>query len=398
MKVLIADKLSPIAIETLSRDGCEVESVPDLKAEDLASAIGDAEVLVVRSTKVQRDTLAKATNLSLIVRAGAGVNTIDVAEASLRGIYVANCPGKNTAAVAELAIGLLVAADRRIVNASAALRLGAWRKKEFGKAAGLKGRVLGIVGLGQIGRAVAKRAQGLEMRVVAWSRSLTPETAESHGIEAVESLEALAAAADAVSVHLAATPETHHLLSTQFFAALRPGAIFVNTSRGEVVDTAALRRSMAEKDLRVALDVYEDEPAGGDADFEQTDLAAAVTCTPHIGASTGQAAEAIADEVVRVVRAYRSKGRPANVVNLATDTVARYGLAVRHVNKVGVLARILDALREEGINVQEMENTIFDGGKAAFATLQLDDRPSEDLMASLASAEPILSARLNRLR
>ena len=167
MKILIADKMSKTALSDLEKLGHAVVSNPDLKAEDLPAAVGDAEVLIVRSTKVIAATLEAGKNLSLIIRAGAGVNTIDLAKASEFGIHVINCPGKNTEAVAELAIGLLIAADRRIADATADLRGGKWRKKEYGKAAGLKGRTLGILGLGSIGKAVVRRALALEMNVIA---------------------------------------------------------------------------------------------------------------------------------------------------------------------------------------------------------------------------------------
>jgi len=147
MKILIADKMSKTAISSLEELGHVVVSNPDLKAEDLPGAIGDAEVLIVRSTKVLAATIEAGKSLSLIIRAGAGVNTIDLAKASECGIHVTNCPGKNTEAVAELAMGLLIAADRRIANATAELRAGKWNKKEYGKAAGLKGRTLGIIGV-----------------------------------------------------------------------------------------------------------------------------------------------------------------------------------------------------------------------------------------------------------
>src|SRR5512140_2629850 len=152
MKVLIVDKLSAETVTSLQKLGLQVEVRSDLSAETLPGALADVDILVVRSTKVSAAAIQAAPQLSLIIRAGAGVDTIDLAAASARGIYVANCPGKNTAAVAELAIGLLVAADRRIVDATIALRNGAWRKKEFGKARGLAGRTLGILGFGAIGK------------------------------------------------------------------------------------------------------------------------------------------------------------------------------------------------------------------------------------------------------
>ena len=182
MKILIADKVSAKMVADLQSLGCEVALEPDLSAEALPAALAGVEILIVRSKQVTAAAIEAGSSLSLIIRAGAGVNTIDIKKASEKGIYVANCPGKNTDAVAELAIGLLIAADRRIPEALADLRAGKWRKKEYGKARGLKGRTLGGVGLGSIGCAVARRALGLEMNVVGWSRSLTPARAKALGI------------------------------------------------------------------------------------------------------------------------------------------------------------------------------------------------------------------------
>lgn len=395
MKILIADKMSKTAISSLEALGHQVVSNPDLKAEDLPSAIGDAEVLIVRSTKVLAATIEAGKNLSLIIRAGAGVNTIDLAKASECGVYVTNCPGKNTEAVAELAIGLLIAADRRIPDATADLRAGKWRKKEYGKAAGLKGRTLGILGTGNIGKAVIRRAQALEMNVVAWSRSLTPEKAAELGVGFCATPLDVAKAADAVSLHLAAKPETKGLVNAEFLAAMKDGAILVNTARGEVVDWAALADAIAAKKLRVATDVYAGEPAGGEAPFEQTGPAATfAACTPHVGASTDQASEAIAQEAVRIVKVFQETGTPPNVVNIRTKTAAVINLVVRHYNKVGVIASVLVLLREAGVNIEEMENLVFEGGTAACCTLKLDQKPSADIIAKIEAGENILSASL----
>lgn len=395
MNVLIADKLSPATITALSELGADVEFQPDLTADDLPTSIGHYNVLVVRSTKVTAATIDAAKQLSLIIRAGAGVNTIDVAAASARGIYIANCPGKNSAAVAELAIGLLIACDRRIVNAASDLRNGRWRKKEYGNAAGLNGRVLGVIGLGTIGREVVQRARGLGMNVVAWSRSLTPKAAEAMGIWYAETPEDVASTADAVTVHAAYTPETKHIINADFLAAMKDGAILVNTSRGDLVDTEALRAAISAKNLRVGLDVFEGEPAGGDAEFTDTELAALVTATPHIGASTDEAAEAIAAEVVRIVKMMRETGKPANTVNLCAHTPATHSLVIRHYNRVGVLAGVLDLLKADGVNVEEMENTIFDGAAAACCTLQLDTPPTSDTVAKLETNDDILQVTLD---
>lgn len=394
MKILIADKLSPKTVSELESLGAEVSVNPDLKADDLPKAIRSCEVLIVRSTKVTADTIGAADALSLIIRAGAGVNTIDCECASCHSIYVANTPGKNTDAVAELAIGLLIAADRRIVDACSDLRNNKWRKKEYQKSSGLKGRTLGIVGLGAIGRAVAKRALGLEMRVVAWSRSLTPEKAEELGLACARSLNELATCADAVSVHVAASANTKHLIDSEFLTAMKDGSILINTARGEVVDTAALKRAIKDKGLRVGLDVYEHEPAAGDDEFKDGGLAASMTGTPHIGASTDQASEAVADEVVRIVKCYVETGIPLNTVNIREKSSAIYNLVVRHYNRVGVLARVLDLLREEGVNIEEMNNLIFDGGEAASCTLKLDSKPTKALIRKIRESSDIIQVNL----
>ncbi len=396
MKILIADKLSNSAVKALEQLGATVTVNPDASAQTLPGVIGDAEVLVVRSTQVTAATIEAAPALSLIIRAGAGVNTIDLAAANSRGIHVANCPGKNNDAVAELAIGLMIAADRRIVDATVELRAGAWNKKEYSKARGLKGRTLGIIGLGAIGKSVARRAHGLEMNVIAWSRSLTPAAAEELKIGWCATPCDVAAQADVISVHVAGNKETKQMLDAAFFAALKKGALFINTSRGDVVNTAALKAAIKEKGLRVALDVFENEPAPGVAPFADCELAALTVCTPHIGASTDQSSEAIADEVVNIVRSYSATGKPLNAVNIRAKSCATISLVVRHYNRVGVLAGVLDELRNQGVNIEEMENMIFEGGATASCTLRLDDMPSAAVLAAIKQNADIIQLSLKR--
>ena len=394
MKVLIADKLSPKAVSNLQELGCVVTMNPDLSADDLPGVIEDADILIVRSTKVTAATIDAATNLSLIIRAGAGVNTIALEEASSQSVHVANTPGKNTDAVAELAIGHLIAADRRIVAADKDLANGQWKKKEYGKAAGLKGRTLGIIGLGAIGAAVAKRALGMQMEVIAWSRSLTPERAEQLGIGYCGSADEVAQKADAISLHIAAKPETKHMVNAKFLAQMKDGAILINCARGEVVDTAALKEAIGTKGLRAGLDVFENEPTGGVADFPDTELAKVANCTPHIGASTDQAADAVASEVVHIVDSYIKTGTPANTVNTQSKSQAVINLIIRHYNRVGVLASVLDELRTADINIEEMENLIFAGGKAASCTLKLDSKPSTGTIEKIKANKDIVAATL----
>lgn len=391
MKVLIADKVSKDMISEIQKLGGDITYSPDLTAEALPGAIGDAVILVVRSTKVTAETIKAAAHLRLIVRAGAGVNTIALDAASDRGVYVANCPGMNSDAVAELAIGLLIAADRRIPDATAALREGKWLKGEFGKARGLLGRTLGIIGTGQIGLGTAKRAQGLGMKVVAWSRSLTPQRAEALGFAFAADPVELAAQSDAVSVHVAASSQTKRMLGKAFFDAMKPGSIFINTARGDVVDNEALLAAVEAKALRVALDVFDNEPAGSKADFSQADLAKRVVCTPHIGASTDQAEQAIASEAVRIVATFMKTGQVMHAVNLRPPVLDKVHVVVRHYNRVGVLARILTALRDQGINVEEMQDAVFQTGSAACCSLTLDRAPTPETVGRIAADADVIA-------
>ena len=392
MQVLIADRLSPLTNSLLTSMGCVVRDEPSLTAEELPAAMRDANVLVVRSTRVTHAAIEAAQDLELVIRAGSGYDNIDLESASHRGIYVANCPGRNADAVAELTIGLMIAADRQIASATADLREGRWRKKWYSAAKGLKGRQLGLLGYGAIGQRVARVAQALAMRVVVWSRSLTDEQATAAGVVRAAALEEIAAC-DAVSIHLPATEATRHLVDAKFLANMLPGAILINTSRGELVDAAALQTAVEEKQLRVGLDVFTDEPAGGDAEFPHVSLARCVTGTPHIGASTEQTAEAIARAVADIVRSFQESGKPVGCVNLLQRSPANWQLVVRHRNQVGVLAGILDGLRAEHINVEEMENRIFAGGAAASCSLRLDAPPSSNLLAVFAAKDDVFQVR-----
>jgi D-3-phosphoglycerate dehydrogenase len=393
MHVLIADKFEQSGREGLQAIGCEVSFQPDLKDDALVAAIAELQpdVLVVRGTKVTEPMLA-AGPLKLIVRAGAGYNTIDVAAASRRGIYVSNCPGKNSIAVAELAFALILALDRRIADAVVALRAGQWNKKEFSKARGLFGRKLGLVGLGSIAQEMIPRANAFGMPVVAWSRSLTPERASELGVERMETPLDVARAADIVSVHVALKPDTRMLIGPDFFKAMRAGAYFINTSRGETVDQSALVEAIHSKGIRAGLDVFAIEPTSAVAEFaDPIANEPGVYGTHHIGASTDQAQEAIATETVRIIQSFKETGQVPNVVNLAQRTPATHRLVVRHRDRPGVLAQVLDAIKAEQINVQEMENIVFEGAEAAVARINLDKAPSQETLDRLrASNEDII--------
>src|SRR5438067_10712191 len=401
MHVLIADKFEQSGRDGLAALGCEVRFQPKAKDEALVLEVDQfrPDVLIVRSTKVPEAVL-NAGALKLVVRAGAGYNTIDVAAASRRGIYVSNCPGKNSIAVAELAFALILALDRRIADNVIALRRGEWNKKEFSKARGLFGRTLGLIGTGKIGQEMIPRAHAFGMSVVAWRRSLTPERAAELGVERLDTPQVVARVADVVSVHLALKPETRSLVGADIFNSMKEGAIFINTSRGEVVDQSALVQAIRTRGLRAGLDVFAAEPTSATGDF--TDEIAKepnLYGTHHIGASTDQAQEAIAAETVRIVQSFKETGRVPNVVNLAERTPATHTLVVRHQDRPGVLAHVLDAIRGANINVQEMENIIFEGSEAAVARINLEAAPPVEALERLRAENPdILELSLLEIR
>ncbi len=293
-------------------------------------------------------------------------------------------------AVAELTLGLLLALDRWIPDNVADLRRGRWNKAAYSGGHGLQGRTLGIIGAGAIGQEVAQRATAFGMNVVAWSRSLTPERAQRMGAVALQTPEEVARRADVVSIHLALTPETRGLVGESIFAAMSHGALFLNTSRAEVVDEEALLRSLDERGLRAGLDVISGEPAAKTGELSHP-LAVhpSVYGTHHIGASTQQAQLAVGDEVCRIVEAFRDEGHVLNGINKVITTSASHRLVVRHLDRVGVLARILERLSQAGINVQEMENIVFPAG-AAIARIQIASSPEPPVLADLGQLESVL--------
>lgn len=399
MKTLIADKFSEAHIDRLSQLGCEVTYKPAAKAEELPGLIAPYKILVVRGKQVTANTIKASNQLALVLRAGAGVNTIDVKAASARGIFVSNCPGKNSIAVAELVFALLLAIDRRIPENVAALRAHKWNKKEFSKAAGVFGKTLGVIGTGQIGREVILRARAFGLRTIAWSRSLTPAKAQQLGVERADTVDDIFRQADIVTLHLALKPETRKLVNAARLALLKPNAILINTARGEVVDSAALRAALEAGKLRAGLDVFDPEPTDAIADFNDPIFDLPNFCgTHHIGASTEQAQEALAEEAIRIIQAFVKTGTVLNCVNLATRTPAKWQLVVRHYDRVGVLAFVMDQIRRAGINIQEVQNVIFEGAAAASCRIQLDAEPGPDLLGSLkAGNADILGLELLRI-
>jgi D-3-phosphoglycerate dehydrogenase / 2-oxoglutarate reductase len=384
MKVLVADKLNPAAIDEMNTLGVDVAYRPELAAAELPHAIKDVNVLIVRGKQVTAAAIQAGESLNLIIRAGAGVKNVDVKAASARGIYVANTPGKNSSAVAELTLSLIGSLDRRVADAVVSLRGGKWDKEEFAKARGLRGRTLGIVGFGHVGRAVAKLAQAYGLDVHAWSRSLGAARAAELGIGWARSVLELARRSEILSLHLELTDKTRGILTREVIDALPSGAMLINTAHAGLVDWAALTELAPLKDLRLGLDVLPNEPDVRVADYDNSILhAGLVYATPHIGASTDEAQIAIAAETVRILRSFLVKGEVPNVVNIQATARGRYVLVVRFLDKVGALANVLGVLKRHAINIQELDNTVFEGGKAACAKIRTDTRPSEGCLTEI---------------
>lgn len=322
LNILVADKFDPECIEGLESLGCKVHVDTDLGPDSMIAAIKatDADVLCVRSTKVPSGVINAVDSLKLIIRGGAGYDNIDTAAAGAKGIPVCNCPGMNAVAVAELTFGHILNLDRRIALQTSELAGGHWNKQKYAKAHGLKGRKLLVIGMGSIGTEVIKRAQAFGMKVSAQSRSLREDTARALGITLIpytrEALSEALGKVDIVSVHVAATPDTHELCGPGFFAAMKDGAFFINTSRGEIVDEKELIQAIKNKGIRAGLDVYQDQPSSKDIDW-QPEIAKVpgVSLTHHVGASTEQAQLAVGEETVRIVGRFIETGEPLHIVN-----------------------------------------------------------------------------------
>jgi len=311
-KILIADKFPDKYLDELKNLDVEVENSPKLGEKDLETAAKDATILVVRSTVVNKTTINNASNLKIIIRAGAGVNNIAIPAASAKGVAVANCPGKNSVAVAELAIGLMVSLDRRLPDNVSEFRNGKWNKAEYSKAEGLKGKTLGVVGVGNIGGEVAKRATAFDMKVYGYDIVRLDDVQ----LEYLDTIEELLPKCDVISIHLPANDKTKGIINKDLFGLMKQNAFLINTSRHAVIDEAALIDAMKEKNLRVALDVFKDEPEGKTGDVSSSFTSNPnVYVTHHIGASTTQAQNAVAEETINIIKHFVDGGVVDNCVN-----------------------------------------------------------------------------------
>ena len=394
MRLLFADRLPEQTLVELEARGHVCVMEPGLTADDLPARIAGFDGLVVRSTQVGRTVFEASDRLVLVIRAGAGTDTIDTEAAASRGVFVSNVPGRNAAAVAELTMGLLLAIDRRIADNVADLRSGHWDKARYSKADGLLGSTLAIIGLGSVGFAVAERASAFGIHVQSLAKSGRSEYAVSRaevlGITMVDSTRELLSSSDIVTLHVPSHEDTRHLVDETFLSQMRPGAILLNTSRGEVIDEPALLKALDAGTVRAGLDVFADEPPSGTGPWDSPlGRHPNVVATHHIGASTEQAQRAIAAGVTEIVEAFVA-GEARHCVNLDPSRLGSITLTVRHLDRVGVLARILDTLSTAGLNVEHMENRVFRGGQAAVASIDVAGQVADSLLADLREIPDVL--------
>ncbi|MCX8011144.1 MAG: 3-phosphoglycerate dehydrogenase, partial [Ignavibacteria bacterium] len=310
---LIADKFPQIYIDQIKALGQEVVYSPKLRENDLPNVVKDIECIVVRSTVVNATTIKEANNLKLIIRAGSGVNNIDINAANEKNVYVTNCPGKNAIAVAELAMGLIISLDRKIPDNVIDFRNGVWNKDKYSKAEGLFGKTLGIVGVGNIGKELAIRAKAFGINVLGYDIVKY----ENVPLQYVDKLEDLLTQSDIISIHLPASPKTKKLFDKNLLNLLKPKALLVNTSRSDVIDEDALLEVIKEKNIYVAVDVFKGEPEQKEGSVSSAlQSSPNVYVTHHIGASTEQAQNAVAEETVRIIKEFVETGNVLNCVNL----------------------------------------------------------------------------------
>ncbi|HKV71660.1 MAG TPA: hydroxyacid dehydrogenase [Gemmatimonadales bacterium] len=314
IRVVIADKLGDAGIALLaSSPEIHVVNLAGKTREELDAALTTATALIVRSeTKVTADMIARAPNLKVVARAGIGVDTIDVAAATKRGIAVMNAPGANTVSAAEHAIALLLSLLRHIPDAAESMKHGGWDRKRF-EGSELRGKTLGVVGLGRIGGYVAQLAHAFGMTIIAYDPFVAPQRAVELQARLLP-IEQLLAEADIITLHVALTDETRHLLNAQRLKLMKPTAFLVNTARGELVDELALVAAVKEKRIAgAAIDVFAEEPLPKDSPLRGLDR---VLLTPHLAASTSEAQKRVAIEICTAVREALLRGDLSTAINL----------------------------------------------------------------------------------
>ncbi|MBL4601562.1 MAG: phosphoglycerate dehydrogenase [Emcibacteraceae bacterium] len=351
VKVLISDKLSPLAKEIFERRGIETDQIVGLTKEELEAKIHEYDGLAIRSaTKVTPKILAAAKKLKVVGRAGIGVDNVDISAATSQGVVVMNTPFGNSITTAEHAIAMMFAVARQIPEANASTHAGKWEKSRF-MGVELTSKTLGIIGCGNIGSIAASRAIGLKMKVIAFDPFLSAERAEEIGVEKVE-LDDLLARADFISLHTPLTDSTRGILGKEAFAKMQDGVRIINCARGGLIDEAALKDALdSGKVAGVALDVFETEPAKENALFGYENVVA----TPHLGASTSEAQVNVAVQVAEQMADYLRDGAVTNALNMPSLTAEESKRLSPYMSLVGQLGSFVGQLTEEAIKEIHIE-------------------------------------------
>ncbi len=322
IKILVADPVSESGLQVFAGNGhFKVETRQKLDEKELKKAVADVDAIIVRSeTKITAEVLAAGKKIKIVGRAGVGVDNIDVAAASRQGVVVVNVPGGNTISAAEHTMALLLSLSRNIPEANTSVKAGEWKRSQF-TGTELQGKTLGLIGLGRIGREVAKRAQSFGLRVIGNDPYASEEYAKNFNI-ALSSLDDLYAQSDFISVHVPLTDTTKHLLNAKTIAKLRPGVRLINCARGGIIDEKALAQAISSGHVKgAALDVFEEEPPKKDNPLFGL---ANVIVTPHLGAATEEAQVKVAQELAETLRDYFLHGTVRNAVNLPAIDAEEY--------------------------------------------------------------------------
>ncbi len=391
MKILVACELPEFAVAELRMLGTDIVYRPEIRADELREALHGVSILIVDSRRVSPEAIHRGEELQMIVHAGPGPGDIALSEASAQGVFVTHCPDQHAVAVAELAFGLMLALDRRIVDNTLALREGRWARGELKAARGLAGRTLGLLGFGSVGREVAERGRAFGMDMLAWC----PELVDAQSVASVRFCNSpleLARASDiVVVVPTGEGAEGRVLADPEFLENMREGAALVHVGEPGAVDEAALARAIPARKLRVALDVFGSEPTVDSGRFRSRlcELPGVIG-TQHIASVTEQAHHATAAEVVRTVRSFLVSGEAPHCLNLLEHSPATWQLMLRVRDAVGVMAAILEAIRADGINAEEITSRVFVGARAAWCTIALDERPSTEALNAIRALHDVL--------
>lgn len=384
-KVLISDSLSAAAVEIFNSNGIETDVITGMKPEELIACIGDYDGLAIRSaTKVTPAVLEAASNLKVIGRAGIGVDNINIDAASGRGIVVMNAPFGNSITTAEHAIAMMFALARQIPLANQSTQSGKWEKSKF-MGVELTGKVLGIIGCGNIGSIVADRAMGLRMKVIASDPFLTPERAETLGVEKVE-LDELFARAEIITMHTPLTDSTTGLLNAENFAKMRDGVLVVNCARGELVVEADMKAAIESgKVAGFAVDVFPQEPPEGYSMFGM----AQVIATPHLGAATTEAQEKVALQIAEQMSDYLNTGAVTNALNMPSVSADDAPRLKPYMTLGGQIGSLVGQVAESGLSSVTIE---YEGGAAEVNTRPVSSCLLEGLLSPLMSGVNMINA------